>query len=65
MSENRGVCCGEIIPEGQQVCEMCKRNTYVHTETADEKLERIIWDWVIPLVFLFVIVAVILILKGK
>ena len=23
--ENRCVCCGEIIPEGQQVCEKCER----------------------------------------
>ena len=23
--ENRCVCCGEIIPEGRQVCEKCER----------------------------------------
>lgn len=23
MAENRCVCCGEVIPEGKQVCRMC------------------------------------------
>lgn len=26
MMENRCVCCGEIIPEGRQVCEKCELN---------------------------------------
>ena len=25
MSDNRCVCCGEIIPEGQQVCMNCQK----------------------------------------
>lgn len=27
MSENRCVCCGEIIPEGIQVCQNCMERT--------------------------------------
>lgn len=26
MSENRCVCCGEIIPEGRQICIICENN---------------------------------------
>jgi hypothetical protein len=26
--QNRCVCCGEIIPEGRQVCPMCEKKGY-------------------------------------
>ena len=26
--DNRCVCCGEIIPEGRQVCPMCEKKGY-------------------------------------
>lgn len=33
--ENRCVCCGEIIPEGNQICKKCEQNTktYMNNET--------------------------------
>ena len=41
MSENRCVCCGEIIPEGKQVCPNCsaksdKKERYVGYCTIDK-----------------------------
>ena len=36
MSDNRCVCCGDIIPEGQQVCMNCKRKV----EESGDKKER-------------------------
>ncbi len=31
--ENRCVCCGEIIPEGQWICENCMMTEEVHIES--------------------------------
>lgn len=43
MSENRCVCCGEIIPEGRQVCIRCERTTYGKETNMNEKqVDRII-----------------------
>ena len=56
MGENRCVCCGEIIPEGQQACEFCKSKA--HQETTKEKNERIVDDWIGPM-FLIVSIAAI------
>ena len=35
MMENRCVCCGEIIPEGKQICKKCEQGTktYMNNET--------------------------------
>lgn len=30
--ENRCVCCGEIIPEGRQVCPSCESNAGIEEE---------------------------------
>ena len=30
--EERCVCCGEIIPEGRQVCPMCEKKGYEDDE---------------------------------
>ena len=28
---DRCVCCGEIVPEGRQVCPQCERKRYIYT----------------------------------
>lgn len=60
MSDNRCVCCGEIIPEGRHVCESCERKVFIHKETKEEKFARIMMDWVYPLLLigLFVLLIV-------
>lgn len=35
MTEDRCVCCGEIIPEGRMVCGNCENNSY--KEETNEK----------------------------
>lgn len=36
MGENRCVCCGEIIPEGRQVCPSCEAAAKEVTEVGKE-----------------------------
>lgn len=52
MNENRCVCCGEIIPEGTQVCNMCQEEA----ERMKIRKERyhMPW-WAIVLIILFVV----------
>lgn len=46
MNENRCVYCGEIIPEGRQVCPMCEQ---LQTETTRaERVDRVLNDWILP-----------------
>nr|DAV96129.1 MAG TPA: PROTEIN/RNA Complex, archaeal, ribosomal, 50S, protein.0A [Caudoviricetes sp.] len=28
---DRCICCGEIIPEGRQICPQCERKRYIYT----------------------------------
>lgn len=59
MSDNRCVCCGEQIPEGQQVCEICKKKTYApHNETREEKFDSFMNDWVYPIGIVVLIIAI-------
>lgn len=48
MNDNRCVCCGQVMPEGTQVCQNCQHEAF-HRETREERAERILWDWVFPL----------------
>ena len=44
--DNRCIFCGEIIPEGRQVCPMCEK---LQTETTSaERVDRVLHDWVLP-----------------
>lgn len=41
MGENRCVCCGDIIPEGRQICPICEqRKNTVRRETIVEYIKR-------------------------
>lgn len=70
MTENRCVCCGQIIPEGDQVCISCKNEVmnYDRQVTRDRKIRNtckyLLEEWIIP-VGLFAVVIVFLILVGK
>ena len=58
MSDNRCVFCGEQIPEGTQVCPNCvKKNSGIHNETPEEKVNRILDDWVIPIGLIALIIV--------
>ena len=39
MNENTCVCCGEIIPEGRQVCWNCEHNYTEEKVEEDENVE--------------------------
>lgn len=53
MAENRCVACGEIIPEGTQVCQICKAKVEATKPKEPEKpkfdIEQFMMDWVLPL----------------
>ena len=65
MSENRCVCCGEIIPEGSMVCQGCI-NRYGWDEKKiakkvkrDKKINAFMWDWGYPIGLVAIIILVI------
>lgn len=55
MSENRCVACGEIIPEGGQVCPACMARA-IRRQEKQEVTIRIMVDWVYPLFMIGLIV---------
>ena len=62
MAENRCVSCGEIIPEGGQVCPACMEKAVRQAAREKEKFDRmneILMDWVYPLALLAMVVAAI------
>ena len=60
--DNRCVYCGEIIPEGRQVCPSCEK---IQSETTKaERFDRVINDWVLPVGLVAVIIAIWLIIRG-
>lgn len=67
--ENRCVCCGETIPEGTQVCPSCMRRYGIGKPEDGWRLkramrfERIMMDWVYPILFIIAIIAFILIIR--
>ena len=62
--ENRCVCCGEQIPEGTQICPNCsKKGVYVHKETKAERFERIMNDWVFPILLVVAIIIIVIIVQ--
>lgn len=62
MSDNRCVYCGEIIPEGRQVCPICER---LQTETTKaEKFNNVLDNWIIPFVVVGLIVAFYFLVRG-
>jgi predicted nucleic acid-binding Zn ribbon protein len=63
MSENRCVSCGEIIPEGGQVCPVCMAKAIKQQERID-RTEEIMFDWVYPLILLALIVLGIVYVVG-
>ena len=70
MSENRCVCCGQVIPEGDQVCISCKNEAmnYERQVTRDRKIRNtckyLLEEWIIPLGMVGVFVGL-LILAGN
>lgn len=58
--DNRCVYCGEIIPEGRQVCPTCEK---IQSETTKaENFNRVLNDWIAPAaVVLFAVIAWLLI----
>ena len=62
MSDNRCVYCGEIIPEGRQVCPTCER---IQTDTNKaERFDRVMNDWILPVGLVAAIIAIWLIIRG-
>ena len=55
MSENRCVACGEIIPEGGQVCQACMARAIRQQEKQELKI-TIAFDWVFPLFWIVLFV---------
>ena len=55
MSENRCVCCGQIIPEGEQVCIACRNEAMSYERNVDKSRKRrrfvhdLFEDWIVPL----------------
>ena len=71
MSENRCVCCGEIIPEGSMVCHGCinrygwDEKKIVKKAKRDAKINEFMRDWGFPIGFLvFVVFVAYFVLKG-
>jgi len=65
MSDNRCVCCGAQIPEGSMVCVNCQKSAGVHKETTEEKVERVLNDWIAPLGILALIVVLYFLLIAR
>ena len=63
MSENRCVSCGEIIPEGGQVCPVCMAKAVRQQEKLD-RAEKIMFDWVWPIMWIMLAVYGILCAVG-
>lgn len=62
MGENRCLYCGEIIPEGRQVCPSCEK---IQSETTRaERFDRVMNDWILPVGLVAAIIAVWLIIRG-
>ena len=64
MAENRCVACGEIIPEGTQVCQICQAKAEADKPKSEEKtstfdLEQFMMDWVLPIGMLGVVIWII------
>lgn len=51
MSENRCVSCGEIIPEGGQVCPVCMARA-IRKQEKYERVTEVMEDWVYPLILI-------------
>lgn len=55
MSEDRCICCGSIIPEGQQVCPLCQKEATEKMQVAKwgkksmDIFDYLMKDWIIPL----------------
>lgn len=63
MNENRCVSCGEIIPEGTQVCPVCMAKA-LRKQERQEKVEDVLNDWVFPLLmFAIIIFAVVYVIR--
>jgi len=58
MNDNRCVYCGEIIPEGRQVCPTCEK---IQAETNKaQRFDDLLNDWILPVGLGALIVAVII-----
>lgn len=61
--DNRCLYCGEIIPEGRQVCPTCE---HLQTETVKaEKFDKTIQSWIFPVVLLIAVIVIwLLVIRG-
>ena len=71
MSENRCVCCGQIIPAGSMVCVCCQKEfgEYNKQVTKKAKRRRIIKylfdEWIVPLGLFAAIILFFLYIKNN
>lgn len=63
MAENRCVACGEIIPEGTHVCQICQAKVEATKPKESEKpkfdIEQFVMDWVLPLGMLGIVIYIV------
>ena len=52
MNDNRYVCCGQVIPEGRQVCPVCEQKA-----NCQDRIDYWMNEWVFPLIVLGVVIA--------
>ena len=62
MAENRCVCCGEVIPEGRQVCPVCMERAAKQGKY--ERATEVMMDWVYPLILIGLVVLGVVYLAG-
>ena len=41
MSEDRCVCCGELVPEGRMVCPACEKRAEKERDLAEELVSKV------------------------
>ena len=61
--DNRCIFCGEIIPEGRQVCPMCEK---LLTETKSaERFDDVLHDWILPVGLVILIIIFVAFVLNK
>lgn len=73
VGENRCVCCGSIIPEGQQVCPLCQKEAEEKLAQVNRSAKRrdclyyLLDNWFVPLglVALFLVAVYVLMNYGR
>lgn len=61
--DNRCIFCGEIIPEGRQVCPICEK--IQSEETKAEKVDDMLHDWILPVGLVILIIIFVAFVLNK